>query len=155
MSVPAETASPAVRADGRAIEIDRAGKADLLVDSPIPAGRQAVAVYDGRRLLGISPLPTASGGRAADGIQLGVIGRGTKPRRGDQGGEVAVMTSALLDVAPKLEKLIPLLGSDKDGEVVAAAAAITRTLKQAGADCHDVAAAVARTEPPGPVEPSG
>jgi len=34
-------------------------------------------------------------------------------------GEVAVMTSALITVALKLGKLIPLLSSDKTGEVVA------------------------------------
>ena len=63
------------------------------------------------------------------------------------------MTSAIVAVAPKLTRLIPLLGSDKDGEVVATARAIGRTLAQAGADFHDLAAAIARAEPPGPVEP--
>ena len=63
------------------------------------------------------------------------------------------LNAALITVAPKLEKLLPLLASDRDGEVVATAAAITRTLKRAGADWHDLAKALARTEPPGAIEP--
>ena len=59
------------------------------------------------------------------------------------------MTTALTTIAPKLGKLIPLLASDKPGEVVATAAAITRTLKQAGADWHDLVKALGRAEPPG------
>ncbi len=51
--------------------------------------------------------------------------------------------TALVTIAPKLTKLIPLLDSDKDGEVVATARAIGRALKQAGADFHDLAAALA------------
>jgi hypothetical protein len=35
-------------------------------------------------------------------------------------------------LSKKLQKLIPLLGSDKAGEVVATAAAIGRTIKRAG-----------------------
>ena len=50
--------------------------------------------------------------------------------------------NAFTPVAPKLVKLIPLLGSDKSGEVVAAAAAMSRTLKAAGLDWHAVASAV-------------
>lgn len=50
----------------------------------------------------------------------------------------------LLPAAPKLEKLLPVLGSDKPGEVVAAAAAITRTLEGAGGNWHDLAGAVMR-----------
>ena len=42
-------------------------------------------------------------------------------------------------IAPKLAALIPLLGSDKPGEVAATAAAITRQLAKAGADWHDLA----------------
>ena len=63
------------------------------------------------------------------------------------------MTTALTTIAPKLGKLIPLLASDKPGEVVATAAAITRTLKQAGADWHDLAKVLGRAEPPARVEP--
>lgn len=44
------------------------------------------------------------------------------------------------DVVEKLGKLIPRLASDQDGEVVATARAILRTLKSAGADLHDVVA---------------
>jgi hypothetical protein len=48
------------------------------------------------------------------------------------------MTAVALAAAPKLAKLIPLLGSDKDGEVVAAARAIGRALQSAKADWHDL-----------------
>jgi hypothetical protein len=39
---------------------------------------------------------------------------------------------------PKLDKLIPLLSSDKDGEVIATVGAIDRTLKSAGYDWFDL-----------------
>jgi hypothetical protein len=42
----------------------------------------------------------------------------------------------------RLEKLIKLLTSDKDGEVVAAARAIHRTLEGAGTDIHEFAARI-------------
>ena len=45
---------------------------------------------------------------------------------------------------PLISKLLPLLGSDKDGEVVATARAICRTLGSAGLDLHDLVKAVAR-----------
>jgi hypothetical protein len=41
-------------------------------------------------------------------------------------------------VAPRLARLIPRLGSDHDGEVVATARAIVRTLTSAGLDLHDL-----------------
>lgn len=74
-------------------------------------------------------------------------------------------------ILPKLAKLLPLLASDQDGEVVATARAISRTLASAGSDFHALAAALgprpfdwsaivadamARTEKesaPAPVEP--
>lgn len=51
--------------------------------------------------------------------------------------------TALAPVAPKLAKLIPLLSSDKDGEVVATARAIERMLRGIGLDLHALAAALA------------
>ncbi|MEK4034257.1 hypothetical protein WOC76_12665 [Methylocystis sp. IM3] len=42
----------------------------------------------------------------------------------------------------RLGKLIPLLGSDKDGEVLATARAIVTALASEGADLHDLAASV-------------
>jgi hypothetical protein len=42
-------------------------------------------------------------------------------------------------IAPKLANFLRLLASDKDGEVVAAARAMVRTLQGIGADIHDVA----------------
>lgn len=46
------------------------------------------------------------------------------------------------DTADKLKKLIPLLGSDQDGEALGAARAIGRTLDAAGLDFHALAACV-------------
>lgn len=45
-------------------------------------------------------------------------------------------------IAPKLAKLLPLLGSDNDGEVISTVRAIRRTLSAAGLDLHDLAQAV-------------
>jgi hypothetical protein len=64
-------------------------------------------------------------------------------------------STALTTVAPKLSKLIPMLSSTADGEVVNTARAIERTLKGIGADWHDLAAALMalskpRTEPVAP-----
>lgn len=59
----------------------------------------------------------------------------------------------------KLAALLPLLGSDKDGEALGAARAISRTLQAAGLDFHDLAkmltGAVEAPEPerPKPPEP--
>lgn len=47
--------------------------------------------------------------------------------------------SNTLCLPSKVARLIPLLGSDVDGEVVSAARAIARTLKSAGLDLHDLA----------------
>jgi hypothetical protein len=41
-------------------------------------------------------------------------------------------------IADKLGKLIPRLATDHDGEVVATAGAIERTLRSAGLDLHDL-----------------
>jgi hypothetical protein len=57
------------------------------------------------------------------------------------------MSAALSVVAPRIGQLIRLLGSNQDGEVVAAARAIGRTLKSAGADFHTLAATIERSEP--------
>src|SRR4051812_22150318 len=48
--------------------------------------------------------------------------------------------SALAPIVPRLAKLLPLLSSDKSGEVVAAANAIGRTLATVNADWHDLVA---------------
>ena len=55
--------------------------------------------------------------------------------------------SSLVALPEKIALLIPLLGSDVDGEVVGAARAIERTLKAAGRDWHDLAAQLAPTVP--------
>jgi hypothetical protein len=44
--------------------------------------------------------------------------------------------SALAVVAPRIGQLIRLLGSNQDGEVVAAARALGRTLASVNADCR-------------------
>ena len=48
----------------------------------------------------------------------------------------------------RLAKLLPLLASDKGGEVIATAAAVGRTLAAAGADWHDLADHVERDAEP-------
>ncbi len=53
-------------------------------------------------------------------------------------------------VAIKIRKLLPLLGSDKDGEVLGAARAIHRTLQSAGSDLHDLAARLEGNNAPDP-----
>ena len=50
--------------------------------------------------------------------------------------------TALTTAAPRLRKLVLLLSSDHDGEVVSAARAIGRMLKDAGADWHALADAI-------------
>ncbi|MEG8220119.1 hypothetical protein OSJ57_05715 [Sphingomonas sp. HH69] len=61
--------------------------------------------------------------------------------------------AALSDLAPKLAKLIPMLGSNHDGEIVGTAKAIRRTLENGGLDLHALAEAIGnppvvyRTEP--------
>lgn len=56
------------------------------------------------------------------------------------------MSNALSPIAERLGKLIPRLATDQDGEVIATARAIGRTLQSAGLDYHDLAQAVV-TEP--------
>jgi hypothetical protein len=57
--------------------------------------------------------------------------------------------AAMIDsgTVERLEKLIKLLTSDKDGEVVAAARAIHRTLEGAGTDIHELAARIKGCKP--------
>lgn len=56
--------------------------------------------------------------------------------------------TTLAPIAPKLAKLIPMLSSDQPGEVLATVAAIRRTLEGAGANLHDLAAALTTSTPP-------
>jgi hypothetical protein len=53
-----------------------------------------------------------------------------------------VLAMSIEPVAEKLEKLLRMLSSPREGEVVAAVQAIMRTLKGAGADIHELAACV-------------
>jgi hypothetical protein len=49
------------------------------------------------------------------------------------------MTTALATIAPTVGKLIRMLGSDREGEVIASAHALRRVLQGAGLDLHDLA----------------
>lgn len=49
-------------------------------------------------------------------------------------------------ITTKLAKMLPMLASNQDGEVVATAAAIGRVLAGAGASWHDVAALLSPTQ---------
>ena len=51
-------------------------------------------------------------------------------------------------VRARLKPMLMLLSSDIEGERAAAAAAVTRTLKQAGADRHDLADLLTADAPP-------
>jgi hypothetical protein len=51
----------------------------------------------------------------------------------------------LSPLVPRLEKLLLMLSSGSDGEVVSAARAIDRTLRTAGADWHDLTGLLARS----------
>ena len=55
--------------------------------------------------------------------------------------------SALAVVAPRIGQLIRLLASNSDGEVVAAARALGRTLASAGEDFHTLADIIERSAP--------
>lgn len=46
------------------------------------------------------------------------------------------------EIAPMLRKLIPRLGSDQPGEILATVAAIARVLRASGCDWHDLADAL-------------
>lgn len=61
------------------------------------------------------------------------------------------MGSLTPSITTKLAKMLPLLASHQDGEVVATAAAIGRVLAGAGASWHDVAALLSLTAPGKPV----
>jgi hypothetical protein len=52
------------------------------------------------------------------------------------------MSSGLTTIALQLGKLLPLLGSNHDGEVVATARAIRRLLQGTGHDWHDLVSAL-------------
>jgi hypothetical protein len=56
------------------------------------------------------------------------------------------MTTALATIAPRLRKLVLMLSSSHDGEVVGAARAIGRALADAGTDWHQFADAIIRVD---------
>jgi hypothetical protein len=67
---------------------------------------------------------------------------GPRPQRIDHDRQDfmgAVMSSSLAPVADKLGKLLRLLSSDRNGEVISAARAIVRTLGGVGLDIHALA----------------
>ena len=55
------------------------------------------------------------------------------------------MTDAIAPIADKLKRCIRLLASDRDGEIVAAARALNRTLQSAGLDLRAFADRVTQT----------
>jgi hypothetical protein len=55
--------------------------------------------------------------------------------------------SPLNQIAPRLKKLLLMLSSDRDGEVVNAARLIGSTLRDAGHDWHDLAGALTESPP--------
>ena len=57
------------------------------------------------------------------------------------------MISTLAPIAPQLSKLVLLLSSNHDGEIVAAARAIDRVLKSHRLDWHDLAQALCLPRP--------
>src|SRR3954452_25215549 len=59
------------------------------------------------------------------------------------------MRAHLSSASPMIGKLIPLLASDHDGEVITAARAIGRMLANKGYDWHDLAAAISGASPKG------
>lgn len=58
------------------------------------------------------------------------------------------MTTALTAIAPRLRKLLLMLSSDHDGEVIAGARAIGRALRDSGLDWHHLADTVIRVDRP-------
>jgi hypothetical protein len=56
------------------------------------------------------------------------------------------LTTALATIAPRLRKLVLMLSSSHDAEVVGAARAIGRVLADAGMDWHHLADAVIRVD---------
>jgi hypothetical protein len=56
------------------------------------------------------------------------------------------MTTALATIAPRLRKLLLMLSSSHDGEVIGAARAIGRVIADAGMDWHQFADAVIRVD---------
>ena len=56
--------------------------------------------------------------------------------------------SAFRPIAPKLAKLLLLLGSENDGEALGAARGLGRTLAGVGCDLHDLAETLIQSEPP-------
>ena len=59
--------------------------------------------------------------------------------------------TTLTPIAPRLRKLVLMLSSNQDGEVVGAARAIGRALQSVGTDWHALAGVL--TEPPQPRRP--
>ena len=56
------------------------------------------------------------------------------------------MTNSLDDVSARLQKLLLMLSSNRDGEIISAVHAIERTLRTVGADWHDLASGLLVSE---------
>src|SRR3954451_13343212 len=81
--------------------------------------------------------PRVSGGRPDQRARRSILSPARRAAPRDGGPAM----TALAPVRSKLSALIPRLASNFDGEVVAVAKAIGRTLQNAGLDFHDLAKA--------------
>ena len=115
------------------------------------AGSGAVDVKSGPRAPAPSPEKAAPGSRSKDKDCGGTpLYRAPAPRRQQASSRrrctadrpLGVRDEPALAVRPALAKLIRLLASDVDGEVLAAVRALGRALKASGSDFHDLAGLV-------------
>jgi hypothetical protein len=65
------------------------------------------------------------------------------------------MTTPLGNIAPRLQKLLLMLSSPRDGEVISAVRAIGRPLQNAGHDWHDLSRALTVSKPQARDESAG
>ena len=131
-------ANPAQRAAGRVQGSDRpTGRSTLKIRATLSAcnatGSELSPCCGWPKL----PATTTTPGRSALSSKGLTIGWGLP---GEARG--LAMRADLASASPMIGKLIPLLASDHDGEVLAAARAIGRMLASKGRDWHDLAAAI-------------
>ena len=65
------------------------------------------------------------------------------------------MSALPVPIADRVAKLLPMLGSNRDGETLSAVRAIGRTLSSAGREWHDLARSLAAETPVRRAEPTG
>jgi hypothetical protein len=79
---------------------------------------------------------------------IGASNWGAKDRQEQTNAGCYAMSSGLTTIGPQLGRLLPLLGSNHDSEVVATERAIGRVLQGAGCDWHDLVKALLPTPAP-------